>query len=94
MEFKTAEDIRKAVIDYYPDVINDKFSVPHPGFVNDNSTVAIGVVLMSAIVLGTTDPVKLAEFSKYSESLIAYKISTPVLFSGMTLLQTRGRAGS
>lgn len=70
MELKTVEDIRRALIDYYPDVNYDEFSIEHSGFAHDDVMFAIGVVLISFIVLGTTDPVKLAEFTNYSERFV------------------------
>ena len=66
MEFDTAEDIRKALINHYPEVNDDEFSISHSGFVHDHPMIPIGVVLISAFVLGTTDPVKLTQFTGYS----------------------------
>lgn len=70
MEFETPESIRKALIERYPDVNNDEFSIQHSGFVHDHPMIPIGVVLISAVVLGTTDPLKLAEFTNYSERFV------------------------
>jgi len=52
---KTAEDIRRAFGMRYPDVDDDQFSIEHSGFVHEHPMTAIGIVLISSIVLGTTD---------------------------------------
>jgi hypothetical protein len=67
---KTAEDIRSDFSVRYPDVDNDEFSIEHSGFIHEHPMTAIGVVLISSIVLGTTDPGTLAEFTRYSERFI------------------------
>ena len=66
----TAEDLRKAFTDRYPDVENHEFSLEHSGFAHEHPLTAIGVVLLSAVVLGTTDVSKLVEFTKYSERFV------------------------
>jgi hypothetical protein len=69
-ELNTAEDIRKALIKRYPDVNDYEYTIEHSGLAHDNPIMAIDVVLISSLVLGTTDPVKLAQFTKYSERFI------------------------
>lgn len=54
----------------YPDVDDDQFSIDHSGFIHENPMTAIGVVLISSIVLGTTDADRLAEFTKYGKPFI------------------------
>jgi len=63
---KTAEGIRKAFTARYPDVDDDEFNLKHSGFAHEHPMTAIGVVLVSSIVLGTTDVIKLGEFTRYS----------------------------
>ena len=70
MELNTAEDIRKASIERYPDVNDYEFTIEHSGFFHDNPIMATDVILISSLVLGTTDPVKLAQFTKYSERFV------------------------
>ena len=70
MEFNTAEDIRKALIDRYPDVNDYECTIEHSGFAHDNPIMAIDVVLISSVVLGTTDSIKLVQFTKYSERFV------------------------
>jgi hypothetical protein len=69
-EVKTAEDIRRALKMRYPDVHNDLFSLEHSGFVHEHPLSAIGVVLISSLVLGTTDVNRLADFTRYSKRFI------------------------
>ncbi len=71
MELNTAESIREAVICRWPDVNDDEFSIEHSGFAHDHPMIPICVVLISSIVLGTTDPIKLAKFTKYSEHFVS-----------------------
>lgn len=54
----------------YPDVDNDQFSIEHSGFIHEHPMTAIGIVLISSIVLGTTEVNRLAEFTKYSKAFI------------------------
>jgi hypothetical protein len=63
MIFENAEEIRQAVIAEFPNENDDEVSIEHSGFVHDSPMIAIGVVLISSIVLGTTDPVKLTQFT-------------------------------
>ena len=67
---KTAQDIRRAFTKRYPDVDDDEFTREHSGFIHENPMTAIGVVLISSIVLGTTEVSRLAEFTKYSQAFI------------------------
>lgn len=60
----TAEDLRKAFTDRYPDVEDHEFSLEHSGFEHEHPLTAIAVVLLSAILLGTTNANKLVEFTK------------------------------
>src|SRR5215831_12655784 len=66
----TAEEIRKALRQNYPDVDDDEFSMKHSGFIHEHPMTAIAVVLISSIVLGTTEVNKLAEFTGYSKRFI------------------------
>jgi hypothetical protein len=70
MMFKNVEEIRKALIAEFPNENDDEVSIEHSGFVHDSPMIAIGVVLISSIVLGTTDPVKLTQFTGYSERFV------------------------
>lgn len=67
---KTAWDIRTALKERYPDVDDDDFALAHSGHVHENPMTAIGVVLISSLVLGTTDVDLLCEFTKYSRRFI------------------------
>jgi hypothetical protein len=66
----TAEDIRSAFKARYPDVDDDQFSIEHSGFIHENPITAIGVVLISSVVLGTTEVNRLVEFTGYSKEFI------------------------
>ena len=66
----TAKDIRSALQARYPDVDDDQFSIDHSGFIHEHPLTAIGVVLISSVLLGTTDVDRLAEFTKYSKRFI------------------------
>lgn len=70
MMFENAKEIRKALIAQFPNENNDLVSIEHSGFVHDSPRIAIGLVLISSIVLGTTDPVKLTQFTGYSERFV------------------------
>lgn len=56
----TAEDIRSAFRAGYPDVDDDEFSVEHSGFGHEHPMTAIGVVLISSVLLGTSHTRKTA----------------------------------
>jgi len=62
----TADEIRDALEISYPDVTDPEFNLEHSGFAHEHPEIAIGVVLISAIVLATTDPAKLAQYTNYS----------------------------
>ena len=66
----TAEDIRDAFNARYPEVDDDDFTLEHSEYVHENPMTAIGVVLISSLVLGTTDVDRLSEFTKYSKCFI------------------------
>jgi hypothetical protein len=66
----TAEDLRTAFTARYPDVEDNDFSLEHSGFGHEHPLTAIAVVLLSAVVLGTTDVNKLVEFTKYSARFV------------------------
>ena len=51
----TAKEIRDALESLYPDVTDSEFNLAYSGFAHEHPQIAIGVVLISAIVLGTTD---------------------------------------
>jgi hypothetical protein len=60
---KRIEDIRLEFNTRFPDV-NDPPEDEHP-------MTAVGIVLISAIILGTTDIARLAKFTGYSENFIS-----------------------
>jgi hypothetical protein len=62
-----AIEIREALEKSYPDVTDLEFSIEHSGSAHEHPLIAIGVLLISSIVLETTAPAKLAEFTRYSE---------------------------
>jgi hypothetical protein len=66
----TATEIRDALETCYPDVTDPEFNLKHSGFAHEHPLIAIGVVLISAIVLATTDAAKLAQYTKYSERFV------------------------
>jgi len=66
----TVEDIRNALKARYPDVDDDQFSIEHSGFAHEHPMTAIGVVLISSVLLGTTDVDRLAEFTRYSKQFV------------------------
>jgi len=70
MRLNTAQDIRKALVELFPDVNDDDFTLEHSGFVHEHPEIAMAVVLISSIVLRTTDPMELAEFTRYSKSFV------------------------
>ena len=55
---KTAEDIRRALEMRYPDD-DGGFILEHSGFIHEHPMTALGVVLISSMVLGTTDVIAL-----------------------------------
>lgn len=67
---RTGEDIRNAFRARYPDVDDDQFSIEHSGFGHEHPMTAIGVVLISSVLLDTTDVDRLAEFTRYSKQFI------------------------
>ena len=67
---RTGEEIRNAFRARYPDVDDDQFSIEHSGFAHEHPMTAIGVVLISSVLLGTTDVDPLAEFTRYSKQFI------------------------
>ena len=67
---KTAEEIRTAFRMRYPDVDDDLFSLKHSGFVHEHPMTAIGVVLISCIVLNSTDVNRLSDFTRYGKRFI------------------------
>lgn len=69
-EPRTAEEIRVAFRMRYPDVDDEVFSLNHSGFVHENPMTAIGVVLISSVVLNTTEVNRLADFTRYSKRFI------------------------
>jgi transposase len=66
----TVEDIRSALRARYPDVDDNQFSMEHSGFPHEHPLTAIGVVLISSVLLGTTDVDRLAEFTRYSKQFV------------------------
>ena len=58
----TAKEIRNALENRYPDVTDSEFNIAQSGFAHEYPLIAIGVVLISAIVLATTDAAKLAQY--------------------------------
>jgi|SRR5215467_5905317 len=55
----TAQEIRDALESRYPDVTDSEFNIAQSGFAHEHPLIAIAVVLVSSIVLGTTDPAEL-----------------------------------
>jgi hypothetical protein len=70
MMFENVEEIRKALIQQFPDVNDDQFSIQHSGFVHDHPMIPIGVILISSAMLGTTDTDKLTQFTGYSKRFV------------------------
>jgi len=66
----TAKEILQALKDRYPDPEDDQVSIQFSGYVHEHPMTAIEVVLISSIVLGTTEVNKLAEFTGYSKRFI------------------------
>lgn len=62
----TSAEIREALEKYYPDVTDLEFNIKHSGYAHEHPLIAIAVVLISSIVLASTDPAELKEFTKYS----------------------------
>jgi hypothetical protein len=67
---KTLEEIRTAFDVRYPGVEDDQFSIECSGFSHEHPLTAIGVVLISSIVLGTSDVNRLAEFTRYDKRFL------------------------
>ena len=66
----TAIEIREALEKCYPDVTDHEFSIQNSGFAHEHPLIAIGVLLVSSIVLKTTATEKLAQFTRYSERFV------------------------
>jgi len=66
----TAAEIRDALERRYPEVTDPEFNLEHSGVAHEHPLIAIGVVLISSIVLATTDAVRLAEYTRYSERFV------------------------
>ena len=66
----TAVEIRDALEERYPDVTDSEFNLEHSGFPHEHPLIAIGVVLISSIVLDTTNPVRLVGYTGYSERFV------------------------
>jgi len=66
----TAKEILQALKDRYPDPEDDQVSIQFSGYVHEHPMTAIEVVLISSIVLGTTEVNKLSEFTGYSKRFI------------------------
>ena len=66
----TAKEIRDALESRYLDVTDSEFNIAQSGFAHEHPLIAIGVVLISSIVLGTTDPEELAGFTRYSKRFV------------------------
>jgi hypothetical protein len=66
----TAAEIRDVLEGCYPEVTDSEFNREHSGVAHEHPLIAIGVVLISSIVLATTDPVRLVEYTKYSERFV------------------------
>jgi hypothetical protein len=66
----TSAEIRDALEERYPEVTDPEFNLEHTGIAHEHPLIAIGVVLISSIVLATTDPVRLMEYTKYSERFV------------------------
>ena len=66
----TAKEIRDALEKLYPDVTDHEFNVQQSGLAHEHPLIGIGVVLISAVLLETTDPVKLAHFTRYSKRFV------------------------
>ena len=66
----TSAEIRDALEERYPEVTDPEFNLEHTGIAHEHPLIAIGVVLISSIVLATTDPVRLMEYTRYSERFV------------------------
>jgi hypothetical protein len=66
----TRAEIRDALEKCYPEVTDLEFNIKHSGFAHEHPLIAIAVVLISSIVLATTNPAKLKEFTRYSDRFI------------------------
>jgi hypothetical protein len=64
------QELRKAFTARYPDVELSEFSNEVSGFAHEHPLTAIGVVLLSAVLLGTTDVGRIVEFTKYSTRFV------------------------
>jgi hypothetical protein len=65
-----AAEIRDALERRYPEVTDPEFNLEQSGVAHEHPLIAIGVVLISSIALATTDPVRLAEYTRYSERFV------------------------
>lgn len=66
----TAEEIRDALEECFPALTDLEFNLAHSGFAHEHPEIAIGVVLISSIILGSTDPANLAQHTRYSEGFV------------------------
>ena len=68
--WKTVEEIRTAFRTRYPAVDDDQCIIADSGFIHEHPLTAIGIVLISSLVLGTTDSNRPAEFTRYSRPFV------------------------
>ena len=101
----TAKEIRNALENRYPDVTDSEFNIAQSRFAHEHPLIAIGVVLISAIVLATTDAAKLAQYTNYSKRSSARwqqiwrrvacrKTASTIVQSGTAVRCLRRRTGS
>jgi hypothetical protein len=66
----TAAEIRDVLEECYPEVTDPEFSLEHSGVAHEHPLIAVGVVLISSMVLGTTNPARLVEYTRYSDRFV------------------------
>jgi hypothetical protein len=66
----TAKEIREALERCYSDVTDNEFTIEQSGFAHDHPLIAMGVNFICSMVRKTTDPAKLAQFTRDSERFV------------------------
>jgi hypothetical protein len=66
----TIEEIREFMKKRYHDAEDDESAIQSSGHVHEHALIALGIVLLSSVALGSTDVDQLVEFTQYSRKFI------------------------
>ena len=67
----TIQEVQAAMKAHYPNDYYDEVALRRFGSIQERSMIALGIVLVSSLVLETTDVSRLASFTTYSRRFIA-----------------------